>query len=158
MSRSTKVGSRREIGSAIERTYRLDDAVEVTPGMLLEITGVADDGTPIVGPQSADGGNVSVRIAVEKMTGSTTEREQPKDVDYTEANDEVRAYVLRPGEGDENGIGQADIDELDYVVSNGDGTFRAFDDDPGTDTEGGKLAVALEGVAEAGDRFEYEVI
>lgn len=155
MSRSHKVGSRREIDSAIQRTYRLDEDATVTPGMLLEITGVDDDGTPLVAPQSGDGENVAVRIAKEKKTGSQTPREEPKDVDYTNAADEVRAYVLRPGEGDENGLAGDAISEGEPVVSNGDGTFREFDGE--ADDEGAKLAVALED-AQADDRFEYEVI
>lgn len=159
MSRSTKIGSRREIGSAVQRTYRLAEGETVTPGELIEIKGVDDDGVPLVGSQTGDGANVAVRVAQEKKTGSDTPREQPKDVDYTNAGDEVRAYVLRPGEGDENGIAaDGSIGEGDAVVSAGDGSFRAFDDDPGTDTEGSKLAIALEDTVEAGDRFEYEVI
>ncbi|MXV62069.1 hypothetical protein GS429_08345 [Natronorubrum sp. JWXQ-INN-674] len=153
MSRSHKVGSRREIDSAIERTYRLAEAVAVTPGMLLEVTGVDDDGTPLVAPQRGDGENVSVRIAIEKKTGSDTPREEPKDVDITEPGDEIRAYVLRPGEGDENGLAGDAISEGEPVVSNGDGTFREHVDED----EGAKLAVALED-AQADDRFEYEVI
>lgn len=152
MSRSSKVGSRREFGSAIERTYRAE-GTDITPGMLLEIDSIAADGTPVVKPQTSTG-KVAVRIAMEKATGSTTEREEPKDVDYTEEGDEVRAYVLRPGEGDENGIGQDDISAGDYIMSNGDGTFQAYTDED----EGVKLGVALEDVDEDGDRFEYEVI
>ena len=157
MSRSHEVGSGRHTGSAIERRHRLDAGEAVTPGELLEIKSVDSDGVPVVGSQTSDAGNISVRIAKEKPTGSETAREEPKDVDYTEENDEVRAYVLRSGERDENGIGQADISEGDYIVSNGDGTFRAFDG-AGGDSEAAKLGLALEGVANAGDRFEYEVI
>ncbi|MDJ1434781.1 hypothetical protein [Halostagnicola sp. A-GB9-2] len=153
MSRSRKVGSRREIGSAIERRYRLDEDATVTPGMLLEITGVDDDGVPLVASQSGDGENVAVRIAIEKKTGSKQPREEPKDVDQTEAGDEVRAYVLRPGEGDENGLAGGAITAGEPVVSNGDGTFAEHVDED----EGAKLAVALED-ATADDRFEYEVI
>ncbi|OIB56608.1 hypothetical protein [Natrialba sp. SSL1] len=154
MSRSTKIGSRRELGSAIQRTYRLAEGETVTPGELLEIQGVDDDGVPLVGSQTAAGENVSVRIAQEKKTGSSDGREQPKDIDYTEAGDEVRAYVLRPGEGDENGVSDGTVSEGDHVVSAGDGTFAAHVDED----EGAKLAIALEDTAEAGDRFEYEVI
>ncbi|OVE83202.1 hypothetical protein [Natronolimnobius baerhuensis] len=153
MSRSHKIGSRREIDSAIERTYRLADDATVTPGMLLEIVDVDDDGVPLVGPQTGDGENVSVRIALEKKTGSTTPREEPKDVDLDSAGDEVRAYVLRPGEGDENGLAGGAITAGEPVVSNGDGTFAEHVDED----EGAKLAVALED-ASADDRFEYEVI
>ena len=152
MSRSKKIGSGRDIGSAIQNSYKAE-GTDITPGMLLEIDSVADDGTPVVKPQTSTG-NVSVRIAIEKSTGSETAREEPKDVDYTEENDEVLAYVLRPGERDENGIGQDDISEGDYIMSNGDGTFQAYTDED----EGVKLAVALEDVDTTGDRFEYEVI
>lgn len=151
--RSTKIGSRREIGSAIERKYRLAEGETVTPGELLEIQGVDGDGVPLVGSQTAAGENVAVRIAIEKKTGSDTPREEPKDADYTNAGDEVRAYVLRPGEGDENGLAGGAITAGEPVVSNGDGTFAEHVDED----EGAKLAVALED-AQADDRFEYEVI
>lgn len=157
---TNKIASGRDFGSAIERTYRkADGSADITPGMLLEITGVDDDGVPLVAPQSGDAVNVSTRIAMAKATGNTTPRESPIDENYTEDADEVRAYVLRPGEGDQNGLGNADIAEGDAIVADGTnaGHFRSFDG-AGGDVEGAKLGIALEAVAQTGDRFEYEVI